>query len=428
MFRVNSVARMSDRQLDRSIKRLGVLFLVLLVAFIAFYVVDRYRDPGPTMIDRNIIELEEAVRTDPADVVARGRLADMYVAATRYDEAIVQYDAILETGKETELAHFGRAKAYMGTGALDAAAADYEAVVEIAKDGEMAHVDPLLNAAYFGLGSIALEQGRPDDAVEQLTLAVNIRRSDADSLNLLGLALVQTGEPEQAVEILQRAVAFVPLGWVEPYETMALAYTDLGQQARAEWAGAMADLSANRPEEARTRLLAITEGDAALDAAIGLALVAETQGDFPAAVEWYTKALAIDPENAAARLGLTRVGDPAASAPAASGAPLPALPDPADDRRHPGSRARGAGRDQPRRRAEAAAATRDHPLPAPGDDRPAAAPAAVVPAFPPAAPDHPADPDRAAARLCDQRLRRHQPDRRRGDPGRRPCLRDRDRG
>ncbi|MDH4142552.1 MAG: tetratricopeptide repeat protein [Chloroflexota bacterium] len=328
MFRVNSVARMSDRQLDRSIKRLGVLFLVLLVAFIAFYVVDRYRDPGPTMIDRNIIELEEAVRTDPADVVARGRLADMYVAATRYDEAIVQYDAILETGKETELAHFGRAKAYMGTGALDAAAADYEAVVEIAKDGEMAHVDPLLNAAYFGLGSIALEQGRPDDAVEQLTLAVNIRRSDADSLNLLGLALVQTGEPEQAVEILQRAVAFVPLGWVEPYETMALAYTDLGQQARAEWAGAMADLSANRPEEARTRLLAITEGDAALDAAIGLALVAETQGDFPAAVEWYTKALAIDPENAAARLGLTRVGDPAASAPAASGAPLPALPEP----------------------------------------------------------------------------------------------------
>jgi tetratricopeptide (TPR) repeat protein len=318
-----SLTAMSDRQLDRWIKRVGALFLIVLVAFVAFYVFDRYRDPGPTMVDRNILALEEAVRADPADTTSRGQLADLYVAAARYDEAITQYDAILETDRDTELAHFGRAKAYQASGGLDAATADFQAVVDIAKDGEMAHVDPLLNAAYFGLGSIALEQGRPQDAVTNLTLAANIRRADADSLNLLGTALVQTGEPEKAVEALQRAVAFVPLGWVEPYATMAQAYTDMGDPARAEWANAMADLSAGKPDEARTRLLAIADGEAALDAAIGLALVAETQNDGPTAVEWYSKALAIDPSNAAARLGLGRVSDPTASGP-----PLPTLPDP----------------------------------------------------------------------------------------------------
>ena len=53
-------------------------------------------------------------------------------------------------------------------GDLDARGADYQAVVDIAKDGEMAHVDPTLNAAYYGLGSIALEQEQPADAVEHL--------------------------------------------------------------------------------------------------------------------------------------------------------------------------------------------------------------------------------------------------------------------
>ena len=47
----------------------------------------------------------------------------------------------------------------------------------------------------------------------------------------------------------------------------------------AEWAGAMADLAAGKPELAEPRLLAIVDGDAAVDAAIGLGLLYETRGD-----------------------------------------------------------------------------------------------------------------------------------------------------
>jgi tetratricopeptide (TPR) repeat protein len=197
-------------------------------------------------------------------------------------------------------------------------------VVDIAKGGEMSHVDPMLNAAYFGLGAIALEQGRPDDAVEHLTAAVNIKRSDADALNLLATAFLQTGDEDKAIEAAKRAAAFVPLGWTEPYATMAQAYQAKGDAARSEWASAMVDLSSGNPEQAKSRLLAIAEGDAALDAAVGLGLVFETSGDGAAATEWYGKALAIDPDNAAARLGLGRVKEPGAAS------PLPSLPNPGD--------------------------------------------------------------------------------------------------
>ena len=86
----------------------------------------------------------------------------------------------------------------------------------------------------------------------------------------------------------------------------------------------MADLSAGKPAEAQARLLTITEGEVALDAAIGLGLVSESQGDNESAAQWYTKALAIDPENAAARLGLGRVSGPAVAT------PLPELPQPGE--------------------------------------------------------------------------------------------------
>ena len=114
--------------------------------------------------------------------------------------------------------------------------------MEIAKGGEMANVDPMLNAAYYGLGAIALEQDKPAEAIRFLTAAVAIKRSDADALNLLGTAYVRNGEPAKAIEPLRSAIAFVPIGWSEPYLTLAQAYGDTGDAARAAWAAAMADL------------------------------------------------------------------------------------------------------------------------------------------------------------------------------------------
>lgn len=306
---------LDEQRLNKAIRRVGLILVAATIAFVAFYLFDRWRMPATPILDQQVATLEQAVRDNPNDVATRGQLADTYVQKGRFEEAISQYDQIIATGTAVELARFGRAAAYMGVGRLDEAAADYQAVVEIAKGGEMASVDPTLESAYYNLGLIALQQGKPAEAVAFLEDALRIKRSDADALFLIGKAYTQTGATDRAELALRRAISFVPIGWSEPYAALAEAFTASGRTAAAEWANAMADLAAGKPELAEPRLLAIADGDAALDVAIGLGLLYETTGAMDKAATWYAAALQDDPGNDAAKLGLGRVG----GAPSATG-------------------------------------------------------------------------------------------------------------
>jgi tetratricopeptide (TPR) repeat protein len=325
MYRVSSLATVPDRVLDRWIRRLVLIVAVVVVAFVGIYAGDRWRPAAPGIVDQRTAALEEAVRADPNDIAARGQLADVYYAAGRYAEAIAQYAAILETGKADTRAHLSRGRSYLAIGQLDAAAADYTAVVDALAGGEMANVDPNLEAAYYSLGSIALQQDRAADAIGYLEKALAIKRSDADALNLIGQAYVATGRPDDAVTALRRATDFVPIGWAEPYEALAAAYAAMDEPELADWAGAMAAMQDGDLASAQTRLTALLEGPAAIDARIGLALIAETRGDSAAANTWYGEVLALDPDNVVAQLGAGRVRPPDA---APSAEPLPALPAP----------------------------------------------------------------------------------------------------
>ena len=192
-------------------------------------------------------------------------------------------------------------------GDLDAAAADFAKVVEVAQGAEMANVDPMLQTAHYGLGAIALQQDRAEDAVDELLKALAIIRTDADTMNLLGAAYVKAGTPEKALEPLRQAILFVPNGWADPYQTLADAYTAMGEPEEAEWAAAMTAGQSGDRAGAVQRLEAIADGKAGLDARIGLGLLAEVSGDSATAADWYQKALALDAENKAAKLGLSRV-------------------------------------------------------------------------------------------------------------------------
>jgi tetratricopeptide (TPR) repeat protein len=321
MSRVTSLTEMSEAQLNRWIKRIGLLLIVGIVAFVAFYAIDRFRVSPAPIVDQELAILEEAVRADPADTVARGQLADVYLAKRRYEDAIVQYSALVDANKDVMLAKLGRARAYQATEQYDAAVADYRAVIEIASTGEMAVVDPNLAAAWYGVGTIALAQGKPADAIEPLTNALAIQRADADVLNALGTAYLQTGDSARAIEKLELAVRLVPVGWAEPYANLEAAYKAAGEADLAEWAGAMGAMIAGDEVMAEKRLLALVDGPHALEATLGLGLLSETRGDTAAAADWYGKALAIDPDNTSARLGMGRVALPAeaSAAPSASG-------------------------------------------------------------------------------------------------------------
>ncbi len=319
----------SERALNRLILGLAVLLVVGVPALGIFYVLDRHVDPGPTLVQRQLSAAEEAVRAEPNKLSNRILLAAAYMTARRYDDAVTQFTEVLKVEPGHRGALLGRGEAYLALANLEGARADYQKLVDDARAGEMANVDPQLEGAYYNLGAIALKQDRPKDAVELLKAATAITRTDADALNLLGTALLETGDAKQAVEALRRAILFVPTGWCEPYGSLRDAYTALGDTTGAGYAGGMVAFCEGRPEEARPALAAITAGPYLLDATLGLALVAEDQGDLTAAADLYARVVTLDPQNFTAISGLNRLGTASASAspvPAGAASPAPTTP------------------------------------------------------------------------------------------------------
>ena len=309
---------------DRTINRLivgAIVALVIIVPLIGvIYFLDRSADPGPSMAQRAVTVAEEAVRKEPNNVSARLALATSYLQSERYQDAVTQYAEVLKVVPDHHGALLARGNAYLLLDDQASAAKDYERLVEIASGGEQANADPQLEEAYYRLGDIALRQGRNDDAVKLLTSALAISRTDADAMNLLGAAYVKTGKAEDAVTVLRRAISFVPIGWCEPYQNLADAYTALKNADGAAYASGMVSWCGGDAAAARLALAPLTDGDLAVEALLGLGQIAEMEGDVATATEMYQKVLAKDPQNSNAIFGMQRIGA-ASSDPHGSAAP-----------------------------------------------------------------------------------------------------------
>ena len=313
----------ADKRLDRLIRIAALVLVVGAVVVGVAYFLDQRVDPGPTLADRQVAAAEAAVQKSPNDVSLRLGLALAYQGAGRIDDALAQFDAVIKVQGDAKVALNAKAGILVDRGDLAGAQALYQHVVDVAKGGEFAGLDPELEKAYYGLADIAMKQNRTADAVTNLEEAVKIGSTDADAWYLLGKAQLAAGKTDKAIEAEKQAIAFVPVGWGDPYKVMADAYKAQNQPELAEYAGAMLDFAAGRLDQARQRLSAITNGPADAEAYTGLGLVTETQGDKQAAADAYRKALAIDPKNSTAESGLARVtGDTGASvSPGSSAAP-----------------------------------------------------------------------------------------------------------
>lgn len=319
---------MSERQLavgssDRLMTlflRIGVAVLVIGLAGVGFlYYRDQYVPAAPSMLQQQITLSEAAVRKNPNNVQARLQLGLVYQQAKRYDDAVSQLDEVLKVAPGAKEALVAKGFALMEKGDLKNATVPLTKVIEANRDGEFAASDSNLGAAYYYLGVIAVKQKNPDEALEKLTHALKIQPTDSDSMYQVALARMQKGQNAEAVATLKEALRFVPTGWCEPYTQLQAAYTAMKKTELASYATAMAGFCGNKVAEAKTQLSALTTGPAAVDAMLGLGLIAETQNDNEGAIAWYQKALAKDPKNMAAMSSLATLGvTPKAAKPAAA--------------------------------------------------------------------------------------------------------------
>lgn len=298
----------SDRWLTLFL-RIGVAVLVIGLVGVGFlYYRDQYVPAAPSMVQQQISLAEAGVRKNPNSVQARLQLGLVYQQAKRYDDAVAQFDEVLEVAPDIKEALVGKGVALMEKGDLATATEPLTAVIEANRDGEFASSDSNIGAAYYYLGVIALKQGKPDVAIEQLGHSLNIAPTDSDAMYQIGLAQLAQGKPADAVATFKNALRFVPTGWCEPYEQLQSAYTSLKKPELASYAAAMAGFCGNRVDEAKSQLTALTTGPAAPDAMLGLGLIAETENDTAGAIAWYEKALAKDPKSVSAMSSLSALG------------------------------------------------------------------------------------------------------------------------
>jgi tetratricopeptide (TPR) repeat protein len=303
---------MREQTLDRLI-RTGLKAVVIGIGLVAvIYFVQLRANTSPSLVERQIAAAEDSVRDQPNEVGHRLRLAELYRAAERPDDAFEQYDEVLDFESDQVMALLGRGELSAEQGQLAEAESSFRQVIGNSGGAEFSAVDPQLEAAHYGLASVMLKQGLAKKAMRAAKRAVAIEPTDADAWYLLGTAALEADAPRTAVGALRKAVLFVPSGWCEPYEGLSEAYGALGRRPHAQYASAMVDLCEERTDGAARRLKPLTSGPVAIDAMLGLGMVAEAESDRAGARRWYRKVLAADAGNFNARSGLNRLSAPGA--------------------------------------------------------------------------------------------------------------------
>jgi len=155
-------------------------------------------------------ELTRALRSlpkGPEQGAAHLSRGNAHLMLENYQEAIEDFSvaAKLYTDPEPKAyCEFRRAVALSGSGDHDAAFQAIEASLELNDEAFEAHVFK---------GQLSLEQGKPDDAVAELTRALELEAADemtSQALNLRAEAYARQGRPDLALRDYDRAVELDP--------------------------------------------------------------------------------------------------------------------------------------------------------------------------------------------------------------------------
>jgi tetratricopeptide (TPR) repeat protein len=294
--------------LDRAILWSAILLVVSIAAFGTYYYLGQQGSSPPTdqeIMQRQLSQYEQLVRDDPNNINDRLALAETYYGLKRYSDAITQYEAALAINDQSTLGQVGLGQAKLATGDLAGASESFQKVIDQSQNSDVA--GELIQSAHYYLGKIALDQQEPDVAIQQLTEATTIEKSDSDAWYLMGTAYEQMGHLDDAVNALKQAVLFVP-NFTEAYQKLALVYDEKGASAEALYARGMAAYSQGQLDEAVNQLQAAVNASPTLaEAYSGLGLVRESQGQPDAAMTAYQQALQLRPDDFNAVSGVARL-------------------------------------------------------------------------------------------------------------------------
>ena len=200
--------------------------------------------------------LERAMELDPDYLPARFSLADFYRFQERFDDESALYEALADHEKHGTVVRDRQGVSLAGRGQIDAARDLWHGVLE----GDATFTPCLRNLALS-----FLQEGRSDEAMKWFEKAVQTPERLPIVLFEYGSALVDGGEPAQAVPYLQRHLRTSP-NHLPSLVALGSAHRTMGDNSAARDAfqrAAQLDPKGIAGTDARLALYAIEEPEAA---------------------------------------------------------------------------------------------------------------------------------------------------------------------
>jgi tetratricopeptide (TPR) repeat protein len=297
-----------DQRLIRLVRFTIALAVIVGIMFGGYYYWDRYVHLGDkSPIELTTDHLEQKVLENPQDAELRVALANVYLKDGMPDQAIVQVQPVVDNYPEADEAVIILGLAYTQLGEVQSAVSYLERFVEIRQQSPMAAADPVLETALYYLGQNYLTQHQIGKAENVLRKALEIDRTDADAIYLLGQVYDLQDKPQLAIDQYHQAVRFVP-DFSEAYQAMGVSYTAMGENDYANYALGAEAFSLKNYSQALEYLLSSVEALPDFAPALTmLGLTYEQLGDLDLASEYLGRALEYDPGSYLAEHALGRV-------------------------------------------------------------------------------------------------------------------------
>lgn len=297
----------SNYQIQRLIILLAFVLVGVLVMFGGYYYVDRYYSGQQTVKQQTLQEAEQAVRDDPQNPDKRLTLAEAYMFYQRWDDALAQASQVRNAYPDDVRVDFVLGISYAHNGRPQDAIEPLKKYIDSLQGSDMLGLNTRYQAALYFLGDSYLQLGRFEDAIPPLEEGMMLSRTDSDVMYKLGVAYNGVGEYEKAIQVLNRAITFVP-DYTEAYEAMVVSFEALNQPVFVKYARGMIAYSKKDYQAAQTLLLEATqERPDYVPGLVGLGQTYEAQNDLQNAKAAFESALQYDPNNFTASNGVQRV-------------------------------------------------------------------------------------------------------------------------
>ncbi|HSQ22645.1 MAG TPA: tetratricopeptide repeat protein [Coriobacteriia bacterium] len=190
----------------------AALLVVLAIGYLAYTVLStESREEETAAASRTVADLTAAIEEAPNDPAPRLKLAEVYAAAGRLDEAVEQYEVVLGIDEDNAAALTGLGLIAMFEDDWESAEEYWRRLIDEIGTEQYAGLDQRLAVAYHQLGVTLIEREKYGEAVRYLKEALRIRRTAADTHYALAVAYRELGSKEKQRTHLHRALMFDPL-------------------------------------------------------------------------------------------------------------------------------------------------------------------------------------------------------------------------